>query len=101
MKLTRVVRSFAHALVALLGAATLSLAQGTQARVAGYVRTPVQPAGDAPAAQARSGERTVTLRLEAAPLETALRENARQAQLRLNYSRESIDPVRRVSANLT
>ncbi|HEX8696757.1 MAG TPA: SusC/RagA family TonB-linked outer membrane protein [Longimicrobium sp.] len=98
MKTTRVVRSFAHALAALLGAATLSLAQGTQARVAGYVRAPAE---QAPAAQARSGERTVTLRLDAAPLEAALHEIARQAQLRLTYSRESLDPARRVSAHLT
>ncbi|HEX8271842.1 MAG TPA: TonB-dependent receptor [Longimicrobiaceae bacterium] len=102
MEFSRVARSFTCGLLALAGAAAHAEAQGAPLRLAGYAQTPrLQPVADraVPLATRRAAERTVTLRLQAVPLEAALHEVARQADVRLTYSRESLEPGLRVSAH--
>jgi len=95
---TRGVRSLAFALLALAAAAPAHGQNGT-ARMAARLQPPAAPAAawTVPALQWTGGG-TVTLRLDAVPLEAALLEIARQAQLRLTYSRETL-PDTRVSAH--
>ncbi|MFL5541693.1 MAG: hypothetical protein ACJ8J0_22090, partial [Longimicrobiaceae bacterium] len=92
---TRGVRSLAFALLTLAAAAPAG-GQNGPARIAARLQAaPV--AWTAPAAALWNGG-TVTLKMDGVPLEAALQEIARQAQLRLTYSRESL-PERRVSAH--
>ena len=87
------------ALAALLGAPRAAPAQGNSVRVAA---ARVEVRSDAsrwtlPPAAWTGG--TVTLAMDGVPLESALIEIARQAALRLTYSREALPANRRVSAH--
>ncbi|HEX2080477.1 MAG TPA: TonB-dependent receptor [Longimicrobium sp.] len=95
MKPIEVRRNLVPALAALLAAALPLHAQEAPARVAGYL-APAEPAA---APFAVRSDRTVTLRLQDVALEDALREVARQAEVRLTYSREALAPGTRVSVH--
>jgi len=101
---TKTVGSLACAVLALCAAAPPAAGQGRVARVAAQVQHARMPASPAWAAVEGVGQPfggTVTLALDGVPLEAALLEVARQAQLRLTYSREALPPQLRVSAHAT
>jgi TonB-dependent starch-binding outer membrane protein SusC len=85
----------------------LAAAMGASGAQAQRVETRIAPplvrtAYHAPAARpVQDTERTITLHLESVPLEAALREVARQAGVRLTYSRESLEGTGRVSVRAT
>lgn len=100
---TMTVRSLACAVLALCAAAPPAPAQGGVTRIAAQVRPARAAAAPAWAVEGvgRPFGGTVTLALDAVPLENALLEIARQAQLRLTYSREALPAELRVSAHAT
>ena len=99
MQVPTVVRSCAQALVLVVSGAALAAAQAGPVRVAGYVSAP-EARSLWSAHAAAHANRLVTLRLDAAPLEEALLEVAREARVQLTYSTEALPPGRRVTARL-